>query len=1044
MQKNKITMGLAVVIAVVLAFWAYPALGTDRLVPGQYATIQAAIDAAVDHDRIIVAPGTYQEDITVSLKNLSLASVDPDDPNVVASTIIHGTGSNSVVIFSNIVGQTQPNIYCRMTGFTITGGGAGQDGGGGIYIGWKVIPSISHCVIMGNHTTGHGGGIWATEGNGIINRCVIANNTAVGNGGGIYNFQGKIINSLIVNNQANYNGGIFFGYPNKGKLYNCTIVNNTNTSGLSGSVLLNGEVIVRNCIVWGNVPENVRLHSLFTGSISNSCWPEAAMEDGNINSDPGFVSSTDFHLAGGSLCIDAGVGVSAGGLLEVDLEGVLRPQDGDRNGSEIFDMGAYEYPGPAKIMMKKPVGGEVWVSGSTHKIEWLGLNYSGTIDLSYSINGGADWLPMVSGISNSGSYAWTVPAVESEDCLVSIAASVTDPEILYEQIDEPFAIHASPAGEAVESHWRMAEHDGRRSGLAEFAGPEFGCLKWLYHIPSPMATGVVVGADDNLHFACEDGKLYTIDPNGAAVWQYDTGSVLGGMPAVGQDGSVYFGAEDGRIYALDKDGNLRWTHKTESMVFSSPAVADNGELYIGSLDSTLYALGADGSELWRFTIPATGSMQGSIVASPTVGLDGKVYIGSIFHPTLYALNAADGSIAWQNTLSGDGICSSPVVGADGTIYLVTTNSKLLQAINPANGAVLWTVDLADNTSGLYEGGETRLSQKTFTEPAIGPDGTIYVSFEDPYLRAVNPDGTIKWVSRLGMGQGFNLTVDSGGRIYAAGADSSFYIVESDEGRIVSLLNGLLYNIPGLFTHYNIPGLITELEILGPDGYKYVANGPTLLPIAVYDPNDNYMYGIDLGTKMSEFLAPEQWLYSTARIMSLGMIDNDYLYVLAKSSYFVGKGGRHVIVYNLNTENVVDVISVPFDYKVVIRPTPIFYPVIAGNGVLYLSDYQHFISAIASDDCGDKLLSLRHPYDFDSDREVDFLDYAKLLSTWCMCSDYDNPGECVFVPNEYSSYFPYYYNYTPGGMIYPMGDINRDLYVNFDDLVLLAERWLEGY
>lgn len=1029
MQKKNIKIGLLIVTAVVLTFCANPALGTDRLVPGQYATIQAAIDAAVDNDRIIVAPGTYHEDISIIKKSIFLMSANPDDMNVVAATVIHGTGSTSVVKFDNPVTLLKPDIYCYLSGFTITGGVATS--GGGIYIGMKVIPSISHCIITGNNTTGHGGGIWAAESNGIINRCIVTNNTAVGNGGGIYNFQGKILNSLIVNNQANYNGGIFYGYYSKGKIYNCTIVNNT--SNLGNNILLNGEVIISNCIVWGNSPDNIRINSLFTGSITNSCWPEATLENGNINSDPNFISSTDFRLAGGSPCIDAGTGVSAGGLLEVDLEGVLRPQDGDWNGSEISDMGAYEYPGPAKIMMKKPVGGELWVTGSTHKIEWLGLNYSGMIDLAYSINGGVDWLPVVSGISNSGSYAWTVPAVESEDCLVSIAASVTDPNIIYEQIEEPFAIHDSPAGAAVESHWSMAGHDARRSGLAEFSGPELGCLKWLYHIPSPIATGVVVGADDNLHFACEDGKIYTIDPNGVTVWEYDTNSVLGGMPAVGQDGSIYFGAEDGRIYALDKDGNLRWTHKTESMVFSSPAVYNNGEVYIGSLDSTLYALGADGSELWRFTIPAIGSMQGSIVASPTVGLDGKVYIGSIFYPTLYALNAADGSVAWQNTLAGDGIFASPVVGADGTIYLVTTNSKLLQAIDPADGAVLWTVDLADNASGLYEGGETRLSQKTFTEPAIGPDGTIYVSFEDPYLRAVNPDGTIKWVSRVGMGEGFNLTVDSNGQIYAAGTDSSFYVVEPAEGRIVSILNSLLYNIPGLFT---------GLEVIGPDGYKYVANGPTLLPIAVYDPNDNFMYGIDLGTKTAEFLAPEQWQYSTARIMSLGMMDNGYLYILAKSSYIVGKGGRHVTIYDTNTEKVVDIISVPFDTKVVIRGTPNFYPVIADDGSLYLSDYHRFICAISADACENQLLSLRYPYDFDGDRNVDLEDYAQFIFNWYMCSDYDNLGECVFSRFEEQDPFPYYYTYKPGGMIYPMGDVNRDLYVNLDDLVLLAEMWLE--
>ncbi|MHC4557075.1 MAG: hypothetical protein ACYS80_07190 [Planctomycetota bacterium] len=87
------------------------------LVPGGYPTIQQAIQASNNGDTVIVNPGTYLEHINFRGKNIVVTSTDPDDPEVVAATIIDGGGQGSVVKFEN--GETSEAV---LTGFTITGG----------------------------------------------------------------------------------------------------------------------------------------------------------------------------------------------------------------------------------------------------------------------------------------------------------------------------------------------------------------------------------------------------------------------------------------------------------------------------------------------------------------------------------------------------------------------------------------------------------------------------------------------------------------------------------------------------------------------------------------------------------------------------------------------------------------------------------------------------------------------------------------------------------------------------------------------------------
>ena len=96
---------------------------------GDFTTIQEAIDAARNGDAVIVHPGLYYENIRFNGKNIALRSLDPDDEETVASTLIDGQQRDSVVTFAGTEGET-----CLLSGFTITNG-QGVNGGG-------ILPTI--------------------------------------------------------------------------------------------------------------------------------------------------------------------------------------------------------------------------------------------------------------------------------------------------------------------------------------------------------------------------------------------------------------------------------------------------------------------------------------------------------------------------------------------------------------------------------------------------------------------------------------------------------------------------------------------------------------------------------------------------------------------------------------------------------------------------------------------------------------------------------------------------------------------------------------
>ncbi len=138
-----------------------PVSGDGRSWPTAFKTVREGVDVAGEGEEVIVAPGTYPENIVFKGENIILHSTDPTDPKVVASTIIVDGGANRAVV--NFTGGESPE--CLLFGFTIRNGGA--DCGGGICGGRKdrhTHATIRNNTITQNRAVYDGGGLAFCDG----------------------------------------------------------------------------------------------------------------------------------------------------------------------------------------------------------------------------------------------------------------------------------------------------------------------------------------------------------------------------------------------------------------------------------------------------------------------------------------------------------------------------------------------------------------------------------------------------------------------------------------------------------------------------------------------------------------------------------------------------------------------------------------------------------------------------------------------------------------------------------------------------------------
>lgn len=216
--------------------------------------IQAGLNICGPHDTVLVAPGTYQENISWPFtQGIDLISEYGPD-----STIIQGHGDSVVIDIFCCVGFRNTVI----SGFTIENGATSWSGGGIRTFKSDVVIHNNHIVdnsaqwrgaglylelssvevtenLIEQNTALIGAGLYVTGYGVIIQDNIIRYNTADSLGGGIHASYESITvrDNLVTQNTAQYGGGLYFDAPS---YWTTSLVVSNTITGNNASVLGGG------------------------------------------------------------------------------------------------------------------------------------------------------------------------------------------------------------------------------------------------------------------------------------------------------------------------------------------------------------------------------------------------------------------------------------------------------------------------------------------------------------------------------------------------------------------------------------------------------------------------------------------------------------------------------------------------------------------------------------------------------------------------------------------------------------------------------------
>jgi len=177
------------------------------------------------------------------------------------------------------------------------------------------------------------------------------------------------------------------------------------------------------------------------------------------------------------------------------------PGGGTSNGQALTINGTPDTT-PPTVAITSPVGGESWGAATVHNITWTATDdiVVGPVDLALSTDGGATFpTAIATGISNTGTFAWTLPVVLTNQARVRVVAHDGTGNVGSDSSHTNFSITgwtvvaSAGVNGSISPSGSIPVADGATPGFT--ITPNTG-----YHVQDVLVNGSSVGAVTNFTF----------------------------------------------------------------------------------------------------------------------------------------------------------------------------------------------------------------------------------------------------------------------------------------------------------------------------------------------------------------------------------------------------------------------------------------------------------------------------------------------------------------------------------------------------------------
>ena len=357
--------------------------------------------------------------------------------------------------------------------------------------------------------------------------------------------------------------------------------------------------------------------------------------------------------------------------------------------------------------LTSPDGGETWKIGSSHAITWNATDNVAvtSVDLAYSIDSGVNWSNIATGLGNSGSYSWTVPAPGTSQARVRIRARdaannlAADSSVANVTFDWWQIVASNATGGTISPNGTINAAEGASSSFT--IAPSGG-----FAVANVLVDGVGVGAVTNYQFT-NVAANHTIVPSFADV-QAPTVAVT--APAGGES------------WAAASSHDVTWNASDNAGV-DSVTIAYSAHGFAGPWIRVAGGLPNSGTYAWTLPSIQSDSAVVRVTAYDAAHLSGFDVSNNLFAISLGTAGVNDGPLAFALASP----TPNPSAGNTRLSFTLPREGHARLEVLDLSGRRLWAIE------GVFSAGRysTEWNGRTSDGSTVGA-GLYFVRLSTPF------------------------------------------------------------------------------------------------------------------------------------------------------------------------------------------------------------------------------------------------------------------------------------------------------------------------